>query len=81
MKRRNRYGEQLKARLEAARTGANRTADKPRSEMSEEELDAEEERLRQAIRESSEEMLFLQRQELQKPSRWTPPRKGRRPWK
>ena len=72
-------------REEAVRTEAQRTAEKPISQMSEAELEQEAERVRAEIRRTQEMMIEAGRQELHKPgpsqARRPFPRRTRRPWK
>ena len=82
-RRGNNYLERLKAKQEAARTGAERTADKPISEITSNELDQEAARLEAELRRSREQAVEVGRQEVagRGSGRIIFPRRKKRPWK
>jgi hypothetical protein len=78
-RRKNNFLEQLERRRQEAAAPA--PAEKPVSEMSEEELDAEEARLRGELRALKERELAEMREEASSGNRWAFPRRRKRPWK
>jgi hypothetical protein len=81
MKRRNNFLQQLQQRRQEAATTAPAEL-KPISEMTEEELDEEAERIRGELRRTKEEEVAAAREEQASGNRWPfPRRKTRRPWK